>query len=97
MRISDWSSDVCSSDLPKQATSEGIQDRITGLNKAIKNLRETDAPTLGDLMSFARAAPSVQALADRHWTADASVTSQRATRDQENGRAACRARECQDG
>src|SRR3546814_3170733 len=38
MRISDWSSDVCSSDLPAPATSFAHLDATTNLNRAISEL-----------------------------------------------------------
>src|SRR3546814_13875018 len=90
MRISDWSSDVCSSDLPGRYSTlvaMGLNDRISSVRAVSRDARVDDN----------RYAPDPDAVYDNRRRGgerlyQANVTSSRAV---EIGSAACRERVCQ--
>src|SRR3546814_16302322 len=43
MRISDWSSDVCSSDLPSRSSASGADDAINAMDAALASVNTTRA------------------------------------------------------
>src|SRR3546814_11385131 len=96
MRISDWSSDVCSSDLPEDIYSA----MVLGLRDYVNRNRFPGVVLglSGGIDSALSAAVAVDALgADRVWCVmlPSRFTSRESLEDAEIGRASCRERVCQ--
>src|SRR3546814_15895361 len=95
MRISDWSSDVCSSDLVVKTALEPPIVGCVGQNPRRQLLVESDAPSelLESGVGICQA--RLQAAAARHWQKGKLRESLHATALDEIGRASCRERVCQ--
>src|SRR3546814_7918495 len=92
MRISDWSSDVCSSDLRRPVLWRSAADEAERHSTGRRSRREGTAETIVDAASLIAVAATRMSVSDTlRWPADDRVDEFKTP---EIGRASCRERVC---
>src|SRR3546814_2069527 len=89
MRISDWSSDVCSSDLKRLSENVGVSDTVQAIRELLQGLNESLSLSDNRSVNAGRRIDENAGLSDAKTFASLKSVSEKI------GRASCRERVCQ--